>query len=75
MGQQNAVTGYRDICEDTIEERIDEVLRRKQHLFDELVDNVSLDPGRLLGEKEIFGLFGLTPPTRGGGGAPEELAA
>lgn len=75
MGQQNAVTVYRYICEDTIEERIDEVLRRKQHLFDELVDHVSLDPGKLFGEKEIFGLFNLTPPQRGGGSAPEELAA
>lgn len=28
MGQQNAVTVYRYICEDTIEERIDQVLRR-----------------------------------------------
>lgn len=75
MGQKSAVTVYRYICEDTIEERIDEVLRRKQHLFDELVDHVSLDPGKLFGEKEIFGLFNLMPPERGGGSAAEELAA
>jgi SNF2 family DNA or RNA helicase len=74
MGQQNAVTVYRYICEDTIEERIDEVLRRKQALFDEFIDNVTIDPGKLLGEKEIFGLFGLTPPKRGSGSATEELA-
>lgn len=75
MGQKNAVTVYRYICESTIEERIDQILREKQALFDELVDNVSIDPGRLLGEKEIFGLFGLKPPKRGGGSGTEELAA
>ena len=44
--------------------RIDAVLKRKQHLFDEHVDRVTIDPSRLFGEKEIFGLFGLEPPRR-----------
>jgi SNF2 family DNA or RNA helicase len=65
LGQKNAVTVYRYICENTIEERIDRILREKQALFDEYVDQVSIDPGKLLGEKEIFGLFGLEPPRRG----------
>lgn len=75
LGQKNAVTVYRYVCVGTIEERIDQILRAKQHLFDEYVDQVSIDPGKLLGEKEIFGLFGLEPPPRGGGHALEELAA
>jgi SNF2 family DNA or RNA helicase len=75
LGQKNAVTVYRYICANTIEERIDRILREKQHLFAEYVDKVTIDPGKLLGEKEIFGLFGLEPPPRGGGSATEELAA
>jgi SNF2 family DNA or RNA helicase len=74
IGQKNAVTVYRYVCEQTIEERIDRILRDKQALFDELVDHVTIDPGRLLGEKEIFGLFGLTPPARRAGAAEETLA-
>lgn len=73
LGQKNAVTVYRYICENTIEERIDQILRTKRHLFDKYVDKVSIDPGKLLGEKEIFGLFGLEPPPRGGGSRVEVL--
>lgn len=74
LGQKNAVTVYRYICEGTIEERIDRILREKQQLFDELVDNVTIDPGALLGQKEIFGLFGLEPPKRPSPKAEEVLA-
>ena len=74
LGQKNAVTVYRYICEGTIEERIDQILREKQQLFDELVDNVTIDPGALLGEKEIFGLFGLEPPKRPSPKSEEVLA-
>jgi SNF2 family DNA or RNA helicase len=73
--QRSAVTVYRSICENTIEERIHRILQAKQHLFDEYVDQVTIDPGRLFGEREIFGLLGLEPPPRGGGTAPDELAA
>jgi len=75
LGQKSAVTVYRYICEDTIEERIHRILQEKQYLFDEYVDKVTIDPGKLFGEKEIFGLLGLEPPLRGGGTAMEELAA
>jgi SNF2 family DNA or RNA helicase len=71
-GQTVPVTVYRYLCLDTIEHRIDEILRDKQALFDELVDDVSLDLRRLLTREEIFGLFDLEPPTRGGAGASEE---
>lgn len=62
LGQNMPVTVYKYVCEDTIEERIDEILKRKQVLFDEIVDDVSLDLGKTLTRAEIFGLFDLTPP-------------
>jgi hypothetical protein len=62
LGQTVPVTVYKYVCEGTIEERIDEVLRGKQALFDELVDDVSIDLGRYLTSEELFGLFGLEPP-------------
>jgi SNF2 family DNA or RNA helicase len=62
LGQALPVHVYAYVCEDTIEERIDAVLQEKQHLFDQLVDGVSLDLRSLLTEEELFGLFGLVPP-------------
>ena len=62
LGQTRPVHVYTYICENTIEERIDAVLQDKQRLFDEVVDGVSLDLRALLDERELFGLFGLTPP-------------
>jgi SNF2 family DNA or RNA helicase len=59
LGQRLPVTVYRYLCEDTIEQRIDDILRAKQTLFDTLVDGVSLDLPRLLTRAEMFGLFGL----------------
>ncbi|HVG97670.1 MAG TPA: DEAD/DEAH box helicase [Chloroflexota bacterium] len=61
LGQALPVHVYAYVCEDTIEERIDAVLQEKQHLFDRVVDDVSLDLRALLTEAELFGLFGLTP--------------
>jgi SNF2 family DNA or RNA helicase len=65
LGQTRAVTVYRYICADTIEERIDSLLRYKQELFDRYVDDVTIDLDRLLTRSEIFGLFGLEPPVKG----------
>ena len=62
LGQTLPVTVYKYVCENTIEERIDEILKRKQILFDEIVDDVSMDLGKTLTRAEIFGLFNLTPP-------------
>lgn len=59
MGQTMPVTVYAYRCLGTIEERIDEILRAKQALFDELVDLVSLDLARLLTRRELLSLFGL----------------
>jgi SNF2 family DNA or RNA helicase len=64
LGQQFPVHVYTYTCEGTIEERIEGILRRKQLLFDEVVDDVSLDLRAALTREELFGLFGLTPPER-----------
>ncbi len=63
MGQTLSVTIYAYRCMGTIEERIDEILRAKQALFDELIDPVSLDLSRLLTKKELLSLFGLATPS------------
>lgn len=62
LGQSVPVNVYTYTCEATIEERIEEILRSKQRLFDEIVDDVSIDLRSALTSEELFGLFGLTPP-------------
>lgn len=64
LGQTFPVTVYKYIIEDTIEERIEKILKEKQLLFDELVDSVSIDLKSKLSSEELFGLFGLIPPER-----------
>jgi SNF2 family DNA or RNA helicase len=63
LGQTLPVHVYSYVCEDTIEERIDAVLQEKQHLFEQVVDEVSLDLRALLTEADLFALFGLNPPS------------
>ena len=65
MGQTFPVNVYKYTCEDTIEERIDQILRDKQMLFDELVDDVSIDLGARLTQEDLFALFDLKPPPSG----------
>ena len=62
MGQTVPVTVFKYTCQNTIEERIQEILSAKQQLFDELVDDVSVDLGARLTADEVFGLFGMEPP-------------
>ena len=62
LGQEHPVHVYTYTCEGTIEERIDAVLRAKQRLFDELVDDVSIDLGAALSRNDLFGLFSVVPP-------------
>ncbi|MDZ4165765.1 MAG: restriction endonuclease, partial [Smithellaceae bacterium] len=64
LGQTYSVNVYKYIIEDTIEERIEKILKEKQLLFDDLVDSVSIDLKSKLSSEEIFGLFGLVPPER-----------
>ena len=59
MGQAVKVNVIKYTCEDTIEERIDRILERKQALFDRLVDDVSMDLSTRMSRKELLGLFGL----------------
>jgi superfamily II DNA or RNA helicase len=82
MGQAVPVTVFKYVCEGTIEERIQEILAQKQQLFDDVVDDVSLDIAAHLNEDELFGLFGLSAPrparpepTRPAGLALEERCA
>lgn len=58
------VNVFKYTCVDTIEERIEELLERKQDLFDRLIDDVSVDVSKSLSSEELFGLFGLEAPTR-----------
>jgi len=64
FGQVFPANVYIYTCENTVEERIERVLQRKQSLFDELVDDVSIDLPSQLTAEELFGLFGLTPPAQ-----------
>ena len=59
IGQTRPVTVYAYRCLDSIEQRIDEVLKEKQVLFDRLIDGVTLDPTTLLSKTELLGLFGI----------------
>ena len=62
-GQTVPVHVFKYSCVNTIEERIDRILEQKQALFDELVDDVSIDLSKVLTARELFGLFGLDPAT------------
>ena len=59
IGQKVKVNVIKYSCSGTIEERIDEILERKQELFDELIDDVSMDLSARMSDEELFGLFGL----------------
>ncbi len=61
--QTKAIFLRRILTDDTIEARIDEILKRKAQLFDETIEGLS-DVGlkQSLTEEELFGLFGLKPP-------------
>lgn len=66
LGQRFPVHIYKYICEGTIEERIEQIISEKQLLFNELVDDISIDLGRKLTQEELFGLFNLAPPSSRG---------
>ena len=59
MGQTVKVNVIKYSCAGTIEERIDKILEGKQDLFDQLVDDVSIDLSTRMSRDELFGLFGL----------------
>ena len=60
IGQTNPVTVTRFICRDTIEERIDRILRSKRQLFEAVLGEIDDAGARLsMNSEEIFGLFDL----------------
>ena len=63
IGQTVKVNVIKYSCTGTIEERIDQILERKQKLFDKLIDDVSLDLSARFSGEELFSLFGLDPPS------------
>jgi SNF2 family DNA or RNA helicase len=63
IGRDGPVTVYHYLTENTIEERIDEVIAGKQELFDRVVDRVSLDLTNVMNAEELFGLFDLRAST------------
>jgi superfamily II DNA or RNA helicase len=61
IGQKKSVFVYYLLTIGTIEERIQDLLKRKQALFDSVVDDLSdTRVYNALTEEELFGLFGLT---------------
>lgn len=64
MGQHYPVTVIKYTCTGTIEEKIDRILTEKQHLFDAIVDDVTIDVSARLSQDELFGLFGLERVSR-----------
>ncbi len=61
IGQTVKVNVIKYSCAGTIEERIDGILESKQELFDQLIDDVSLDLTARMNREELFGLFGMEP--------------
>lgn len=64
MGQVVPVTVFKYICEGTIEERIQKILAEKQRIFDEIIDDVSMDIASRLTRDELFGIFEIEAPVQ-----------
>ena len=61
IGQQHPVHIYRYLIADTIEERIDQLLRRKSAQFTDLIETASLDLARFVTKEELATLFEIDP--------------
>jgi SNF2 family DNA or RNA helicase len=64
IGAAGAVTVTRFLAADTIEERIDEVLRKKRDLSDTILAEAGEPVPSGLTQQELFALFRLAPPVR-----------
>jgi HJR/Mrr/RecB family endonuclease len=63
IGQKKTVFVTSLLTVDTIEERIQNLLKKKRQLFKEVIDDLSDDNlSKVLTEDELFGLFGLGKP-------------
>jgi len=68
IGQKSQVIVSKFICKDTIEEKIDKVLRQKRDLFAQVLgDGESTNASLSMNATEIFGLFDLKARTKKGG--------
>jgi SNF2 family DNA or RNA helicase len=63
LGQMYPVNVYTYTCEQTVEERIEAILRRKRRLFQDVVDAVTLDLAEVLTGAEVCSLFDLAAPS------------
>jgi superfamily II DNA or RNA helicase len=61
LGQTEPVHIYKYLMEDTIEQRIDAVLRGKVREFDHLMDGATIDTSSLLDRQDLYGLVGVEP--------------
>ena len=60
IGVKNPVIVTRFICKDTIEERIDLVLRQKREIFEKVLGDGDVSTESLsMNASEVFGLFDL----------------
>jgi SNF2 family DNA or RNA helicase len=64
IGAAGAVTVTRYLSADTIEERIDEVLRKKRDLSDTILSQAEAPAASGLTTEDLFALFKLAPPKR-----------
>jgi SNF2 family DNA or RNA helicase len=64
IGAAGAVTVTRYLAADTIEERIDEVLRKKRDLSEAILSQAEPGEGKGLTVDELFALFRLPAPNR-----------
>jgi SNF2 family DNA or RNA helicase len=62
IGAAGAVTVTRFLSANTIEERIDEVLRRKRDLSDTILSQAEAPAASGLTQDDLFALFKLVPP-------------
>jgi SNF2 family DNA or RNA helicase len=63
IGAAGPVTVTRFLAVDTIEQRIDQVLREKREIFDTIFSDIEPHSNLGLTQQEIFGLFKLRCPT------------
>ena len=64
LGQDRTVNVYAYTIENSIEERIRDILVQKQVLFDSIVEGAGIDVGRTFTKEQIFAAVGLQPPQR-----------
>jgi len=75
MGQTRQVTVYHLWTANTIEHRVFSILERKRKLYNEVIDDLSVDGEDIpLTEDELFGLFGMEPPEKERAGKKPTLA-